>query len=152
MLYNTLMSKTKIYLDIDGVLLANDYNAANYCHDFLELVTAKFDVYWLTTHCRGNAQTAVDRLSLVLPPMTLALIQDIKPTNWTTAKTEAIDFHVPFLWFDDDLFDDERANLELHASLDNWIEVDLAKNEDQLLNFVISFPLPVEDKQVIEIK
>lgn len=105
------MTNTNIYLDIDGVLLANDNNAANYCHEFLEFVTDRFDVYWLTTHCRGDAQTAIDRLKLVFPPATLAIIQDIKPTSWITAKTECIDYSKPFLWFDDDLFDDERVEL-----------------------------------------
>jgi hypothetical protein len=113
------MAKAKIYLDIDGVLLTNDYNMANYCHDFLEFVTTHFETYWLTTHCYGDAQTAVDRLSLVFPPETLALTQDIKPTDWTTAKTEAIDFTAPFLWFDDDLFEDERTDLEQHDALSN---------------------------------
>jgi hypothetical protein len=147
-----MITKTKIYLDIDGVLLANDYNAANYCHEFLEFVISKFDVYWLTTHCHGDAQTAIDRLSLVFPSETIALIQNIKPTDWVTAKTEAIDFVAPFLWFDDDLFDDERADLEQRGLLNNWIEVDLSKNEDQLLNFITSFPLPVVADSVIEIK
>lgn len=146
------MANAKIYLDIDGVLLVNDYNAANYCHEFLEFVTSKFDVYWLTTHCRGNTQTAIDRLSLVLPSETLALVQNIKPTDWAIAKTEAIDFAASFLWFDDDLFDDERADLEQRSLLNNWIEVDLSKNEDQLLNFITSFPLPVVANSVIEIK
>lgn len=134
------------------MLLANDYNMANYCHDFLEFVTANFEVYWLTTHCRGDARTAVNRLSLVFPPETLELTKNIKPTSWTTAKTEAIDFTAPFLWFDDDLFDDERDDLDRHGLLNNWIEVDLAKNENQLRNFITSFPLPVTEDQVIEIK
>lgn len=132
-----------IYLDIDGVLLANDLNMANYCHEFLEYVTDRFDVYWLTTHCRGDAQTAVDRLSLVFPERTLELVKNIKPTNWDQAKTEAIDFSTPFLWFDDDLFDDERDVMIEQDALDNWIEVDLSKDENQLKKFVIGFPFPV---------
>lgn len=28
--------QTNIYLDIDGVILANDLNGANYVHDFLQ--------------------------------------------------------------------------------------------------------------------
>ncbi len=31
-----------IYLDIDGVLVANDYNAANYSAEFIEYVLTKF--------------------------------------------------------------------------------------------------------------
>ncbi len=132
-----------IYLDIDGVLLANDYNAANHVYEFLEKVNLTGGkVYWLTTHCQGDATTAVNRLSRVFPRNILNLTKTFLPTSWKQAKTEAIDFSEPFLWFDDDLFDDERAELEKHNALDNWIGVDLAKNPDKLRDFVESFPLP----------
>ncbi|MEI7838396.1 MAG: hypothetical protein WCI37_01280 [bacterium] len=58
------------------------------------------------------------------------------------AKTRAIDFSQPFLWFDDDLFYEEEQDLIKHDALDNWIEVDLRKDENQLLKFITSFPLP----------
>ena len=57
-------------------------------------------------------------------------MKKIKPTSWQTAKTRAIDFSKPFLWFDDDLFYEEKETLKKHSALDNWIEVDLAKNPD----------------------
>lgn len=134
-----------IYLDIDGVLLANEENAANHVHEFLELINDRFpdSTYWLTTHCRGNARTAIERLRMVLPPKTVELLQIIKPTMWREAKTEAIDFTEPFLWFDDDLFEDEREELIKQNALGNWIEVDLSKDQDQLAKFVSSFPLPM---------
>lgn len=137
---------TNVYLDIDGVLLANDLNAANYVHQFLEKVTQSYDTYWLTTHCKGDASTAVKRLSLVFPPETMALIKDIKATDWDLAKTEAINFSKPFLWFDDDLFYEERQELLKYDAIDNWIEVDLRKNPNTLKMFIDSFPLPVEVK------
>ncbi len=123
-----------IYLDIDGVILANDKNGANYVHEFLEHITTKYpdNTYWLTTHCQGNPQTAVERLREVLKPETIGLLSNIKPTRWDTAKTEAIDFTKPFLWFDDDLYDDEREDLIKHNALSSWIEVDLSKNDDSL--------------------
>ncbi len=133
-----------IYLDIDGVLLANDLNPAKHVHEFLEKVIEKGDeLYWLTTHCQGDAATAVKRLSLVFEPRTMELLKDIKPTRWDLAKTRAIDFSQPFLWFDDDLFFEEKQDLLKSKCLENWIGVDLAKNEDQLVNFVRSFPIPV---------
>lgn len=135
-----------VYLDIDGVLLANDLNAANHVHAFLETVNHKAEtVYWLTTHCNGDAQTAVRRLSLVFEPKTLELVKSYKPTAWETAKTRAIDFNRPFLWFDDDLFYEEEQTLKQRKALDNWIGVDLAKNPDQLADFVRSFPLPINN-------
>jgi hypothetical protein len=142
--YIITIMKPDIYLDIDGVLLANDLNPANFVHDFLVKVReVANNVYWLTTHCNGDASTAVKRLSLVLEPRTMELLKDIKPTTWETAKTRAINMQEPFLWFDDDLFFEERQALEANKVLDNWIEVDLAKNPDQLLNFVKSFPMPI---------
>ena len=68
----------------------------------------------------------------------------IKPTTWDTAKTRAIDFRTPILWFDDDLFYEEKQALAEHGVMDNWIKVDLTKNPDQPAEFVNSFPLPVE--------
>jgi hypothetical protein len=133
-----------IYLDIDGVLLANDLNPAKHVHEFLEKVTSNHDVFWLTTHCKGDASTAYKRLSLVLEPRTMELLKGVKATNWDTCKTEAIDFTQQFLWFDDDLFYGEKEDLIKHGVLDNWIEVDLSKDEDQLAKFVNSFPLAID--------
>lgn len=135
-----------VYLDIDLVLLVDEYHTANYAHEFLEYLYQNYreSTFWLTTHCRGNAKTAVERLSKVFKPETMKLIQDIKPTNWSTAKTEAIDFSQPFITFDDDLFDDEREELIKHGVLDNWVLVDLRKDPNQLQKFITSFPLPVQ--------
>lgn len=129
-----------IYLDIDGVLLANDQHAANNVHEFLGYVTDNYPIYWLTTHCKGDAEYTVRHLSRILSPDTISLLKDIKPTNWNMAKTEAIDFSKPFLWFDDYLFDFERADLLRHNVIDSWIEVDLAKNPNQLRDYIYSFP------------
>jgi len=70
------------------------------------------------------------------------LMRKIKPTSWDLAKTRAIDFTKPFLWFDDDLFFEEREDLINHGVLDNWIKVDLRTNPNQLNDFILSFPLP----------
>ncbi|HRN96831.1 MAG TPA: hypothetical protein PLZ58_00045 [Candidatus Saccharibacteria bacterium] len=59
-------------------------------------------------------------------------LQKFKPVSWSTAKTEAIDFSKPFLWFDDDCYSDERLALNEHNAFRSWIEVDLAKYPDQL--------------------
>lgn len=123
-----------IYLDIDGVLLANEFHPAKHAHEFLEHLTAHYTVFWLTTHCRGDAAATVEHLRPVLPPKTLELAKKIRATNWTVNKTEAIDFTQPFLWFDDDLFPEERADLEHYDSLRLFIRVDLLKNEDELIS------------------
>lgn len=133
-----------IYIDIDGVLLANDLNPANHAREFLKYVLEKFpdSTYWLTTHCQGDANVPVQHIGHLFNTETIELMKKIKPTSWDLAKTRAIDFSRPFLWFDDDLFFEEKQALIEHDSLDNWIEVDLSKNPDQLLNFINSFPIP----------
>lgn len=137
--------KPNVYLDIDGVLLANDLNPALHVHDFLVKVKENAnEVYWLTTHCKGDATTAYKRLEIVLEPKTMELLVDVKATNWDAAKTDGIDFTKPFIWFDDDLFYEEKRVLVEHKALDNWIEVDLAKDENNLEKFVTSFPIPVQ--------
>lgn len=137
--------KPNVYLDIDGVLLANDLNPANHVHQFLEKVIENAnEVYWLTTHCKGDATTAFKRLQLVLEPKTMALLTGVKATNWDSAKTDGINFTKPFLWFDDDLFYEEKRVLEQMKLLDNWIEVDLAKDENNLLRFITSFPIAAQ--------
>lgn len=137
--------KPDIYLDIDGVILANDLNPANYAREFLKLVINNYPTYWLTTHCKGDASTAVKRLAEVFEPDIVLLLQRVKPTDWDAAKTDGIDFSRPFLWFDDDLFLQERQVLEDCGVLGNWIEVNLAKDENQLADFLISFPIPVNE-------
>jgi hypothetical protein len=140
-----LVMKPNVYLDIDGVLLANDLNPALHVHDFLVKVKENAnDVYWLTTHCKGDATTAYKRLELVLEPKTMDLLTDVKATDWDAAKTDAIDFTQPFIWFDDDLFFEEKRVLEKYSALDNWIEVDLAKDQNNLQKFIISFPIAVQ--------
>ncbi len=137
--------KPNIYLDIDGVLLANDLQAANYANEFLRKVLAEYPdtTYWLTTHCNGDASVPIAHVGHMFAPDVQQLMAQIKPTSWDVAKTRAIDFDKPFLWFDDDLFYEEKEELLAHGVLDNHIMVDLATNTDQLANFIQSFPLPV---------
>lgn len=134
-----------IYLDIDGVLLANDLNPANYAKEFIRKVieTSPEDTYWLTTHCNGDAAVPIQHIGHLFDEETVQLMKRFKATSWETAKTRAIDFNKPFLWFDDDLFYEEEQTLLEHGVLDNRIEVNLAKDPDQLSKFVQSFPIPV---------
>ena len=133
-----------IYLDIDGVLVANEQSAANYANEFLRYVLEKFpnNTYWLTTHCQGDASVPIEHVGHLFEPDVVELMKRIKPTSWDSAKTRAIDFNDKFLWFDDDLFYEEKEELMKHNALDNWIQVDLHKNPNQLLNFINSFPIP----------
>ena len=139
------MKQVNIYLDIDGVLLANDLNPANRANDFLRHILAEYpdSTYWLTTHCNGDASVPIQHIGHLFDNDVQELMKKIKPTTWETAKTRAIDFSNPFLWFDDELFFEEKQELEKHGVLDNWIEVNLAVDENQLMKFLTSFPIPV---------
>lgn len=137
---------TNIYLDIDGVLLANDLNPANHASEFLQYILKNYpdSTYWLTTHCQGDANIPIQHIGHLFSAEVIDIMRQIKPTSWDLAKTRAIDFSKPFLWFDDDLFYEEKQTLSAKGVLDNWIQVDLSKNPNQLMSFITSFPLPVE--------
>lgn len=134
-----------IYLDIDGVLLDRNSERAAHAPEFVRcvLATCPDSTYWLTTHCKGAAAVPLRRIGPLFDAETRALMARIKPTNWDLAKTEAIDFRSPFLWFDDDCFDVERRALEQHGVLENWIKVDLRRSPHQLGLFLQSFPIPI---------
>ena len=74
--------KPNIYLDIDGVLLANENNAAEGADVFLRYVIKNYDVYWLTTHCHGDASVPVKRFNHLFEPETRKFLPKIKVTDW----------------------------------------------------------------------
>ena len=132
-----------IYLDIDGVLLANDKQASLYVKEFLTFVLEHYPdtTYWLTTHCMtGDKMEPIRNVGRFFDAETIALMKRIKPTAWKVAKTEAIDFSKPFLWFDDDLYPDEEIELEKQGKKGGWVEVDLKTNSSQLKLFIDNFP------------
>ena len=132
-----------IYLDIDGVLLINEKHASPYASEFIEYVLKHFPetTYWLTTHCWRGEDRTQEILEPVLDKDTLELIDNIQPTDWGENKTDAIDFSRPFLWFDDDLYDEERMVLQQHDSLDGFVLIDLHKDRFQLQKLVDNFPV-----------
>lgn len=123
----------RIYIDIDGVLLANEENPAQYAEELIKYLADNHDVYWLTTHCRGDAIPTQKHIARHFPNQdTLRALGRFKPTNWDTWKTEAIDFSQAFLWIDDDLFPEEQEALEKFGVLDSFIQIDLANDMEQL--------------------
>lgn len=125
-----------IYLDIDGVLLANDRQAANYVEEFLTYMTSEFDCYWLTTHCWRGENRAIEVLSPYLKAETIALLEKVKPTDWREMKTDAIDFSQPFIWFDDDLWPEEQEALEKNKALKSFRMINLMKTPNQLKEYI----------------
>lgn len=118
--------KKKLYIDIDGVLLhTKNVRVAEYAEEFIDYITTHFDCYWLTTHCKGDAATAIQYLSQYLPPNILGKIRCIQPTDWGALKTDAINFNDDFYWLDDYPFRAEVNVLKQHACEDRCIVVNL---------------------------
>jgi len=134
---------TKLYLDIDGVLLtARHTQAAPGVAAFVEFVTQHFTCYWLTTHCKGDSAPALRYLSRFLAPATLELLrQAVQPTTWDTLKTEAIDVSADFYWLDDSPFQSEVAYLRARGVVDRLVVVDLNR-PDELIGVMIQLGLP----------
>ena len=112
-----------IYLDIDGVLLGTKSPKK----DIVKLVKYILkhypdNTYWLTTHCKGEVNRAVEWLRQNNFPEGLADEMDkkVKPTDWEVLKTEGIDMDQDFVWFDDSLFEAERQTLEAYHVLDGY--------------------------------
>ena len=129
----------KLYLDIDGVLITvkNPVPARN-AESFISFVTNRFDCYWLTTHCKGDSGTALNYLSDYFDDLTIEQLRFVKPTNWTTLKTEAIDFSSDFFWLDDYPFNAEINILKANRSPDRLIRVNLGHDNelDRILNIL----------------
>jgi hypothetical protein len=127
---------TKLYIDIDGVLLTTKQaKPANNVITFIDFMTTNFDCYWLTTHCKGNDKTVLAYLKPYFDTSTIDKLKTIKPTNWETLKTEALDFTSDFFWLDDNPFNAEINVLQSHACVDKLIVVDL-RNEGELERIV----------------
>ncbi|MBR3256413.1 hypothetical protein IKG10_01955 [Candidatus Saccharibacteria bacterium] len=116
-----------IYLDIDGVLLGTKSPEK----DIVKLVKYILkhypdSTYWLTTHCKGEINRAVEWLRQNNFPEELADEMDkkIKLTDWKVLKTEGIDMDQDFVWFDDSLFEAERRTLEAYHALDGYYRMD----------------------------
>lgn len=111
-----------IYLDIDGVLRGTVSPLSDRI-ELLEYILLNFKdtSYWLTTHCRSSKYNHCEAALKTAFPAELANLacRIIKPTDWETLKTEAIDFDHDFVWFDDNLFESERQVLKA-----NYVEKD----------------------------
>lgn len=122
----------KIYFDIDGVFVGRGRQPANHVSEFLKVATAKHDCYWATTHCKGDANTAMNYLRDILPTEALFYCVNIKATEWSHKKTEIFDYKSDFLWFDDQPNDYEKDVLAEHGKSSSLVVVDLINNPNHL--------------------
>lgn len=58
-----------------------DIRPANHLKEFLDRIIKNHDVYWLTTHCDGDAATAVFYMSNFVSPEIVDLITKINQQN-----------------------------------------------------------------------
>ena len=124
-----------LYLDIDGVLLTKNKQPPAGIHDFLLFALAHFDCYWLTTHCKGQAATALRYLQAYYPADLLEALQAVKPTNWDALKTDGIALGTDFYWLDDYPFEAEKQVLAANGQLSRLLVCDLQKaNELQRIS------------------
>ncbi|HLG91178.1 MAG TPA: hypothetical protein VI336_03425 [Candidatus Saccharimonadales bacterium] len=131
-----------IYLNVDGVLLDENSRPANYSREFIKYIVSNFNTYWLSSRSKDGNFVIIKELSKIFEPKIVELIGQVRPTRWSFAKTQAIDFSRPFLWFDDELVIHERLELISNNALESWIEVNLAKDENRLADFLVRFPQP----------
>jgi len=128
-----------LFIDIDGVLLGkspenNKPALANYAKDLLEYSLGNFDCYWLTTHCKGSAETAVDYLRAYADDEFLSLAEKIKPTNFKTFKVEAL--FGDFYWIDDQPTAFEFQYLDEQGLLDRWLQVNTRRDMNDLASII----------------
>ena len=131
----TIAKRMNLFIDIDGVLLGKSPETkkpalANYAKELLEYSLHNFDCYWLTTHCKGSSETAIDYLRNYSDEGFLSLAQKIKPTNFKTFKIEAL--FGDFLWIDDQPTAYEFQYLEENNLLNRWLQVNTRKNFNEL--------------------
>jgi hypothetical protein len=125
-----------IYLDIDGVLITKDGGPAHGVLEFLKYITDNHQACWLTTHCRGDAETAVRYLQDKLPAEAMPFLRKIKATSWQTLKTEAIDFSQDFRWLDDYAMQAELDVLAKNKAKDRLMMIDLRGNKNMLISLI----------------
>lgn len=130
-----------LFIDIDGVLLGRSPITskpalANDAHKFLNFCLDNYRCFWLTTHCKGSADTALDYLSPYADEAFLTLAQKIQPTYFKTFKTEAL--FGDYYWIDDQPSAYEFQFLEETDALHRWLQINTRKNFDGL-NEILKF-------------
>ena len=82
-------------------------------------------VHWLTTHCWGGENhTDFALRGEFSDEFVDGLHTEVLPTDWGALKTDAIDMDSDFVWFDDILFEVEKAVLEQNYVLDGFFRMD----------------------------
>lgn len=129
----------RAYIDIDGVLIRNGKRGPELIPKFTRVVGClkkNFDCYWLTTHVRSGAGSAgaMKKLAPFLKRARIDpdILEGIKPTDWQTLKTEAIEIDQLFIWLEDGLLTAERRICEENGCLESVMMIDWRKRATRL--------------------
>jgi len=72
-----------LYMDKDGVILANEENLAIGASEFIKFATNNFEVYWLTNHCiNGDPAHAIEYIQRATSDNLRPYLEKFKPTTW----------------------------------------------------------------------
>ncbi|MBP6949249.1 MAG: hypothetical protein KBC41_03670 [Candidatus Pacebacteria bacterium] len=131
-----------VYIDIDGTILNKNGIPAHGATELIQFCVENFDTYWLTTHCKGDAEVTMKHIKRYFPDASHQYLAKIQATNWGAMKTDALNFSEDFIWFDDYLMQAELQVLEDYGAESNHIMINLEENPYQLeemLEYVKTF-------------
>lgn len=130
----------KIYLEIEGILLTKQHDrAVDFADKFLQFILTHWpdSVYWLSEHCWRGKNDTIETLEPFLGRKTMSMIDLIQPTTWDELKTDGLDFKTPFLWYDTQIFPEEKKILKHYSAIDCLRLIDLDKQPLSLLDELV---------------
>ncbi|MCA9348006.1 hypothetical protein KC867_01195 [Candidatus Saccharibacteria bacterium] len=124
-----------IYLDLENVLI-NKYQLSDFGEVFLQqiLTTCPYSTYYFVQKNQDTDVSIQQLVKYVTKRRTLEQITRLNPAIWSEAKTDAIDFHEPFLWYDSDIFSEEIEILTHYHASACYRQINLTKDPTQLMD------------------
>lgn len=99
-----------IYLEVDNVL-TKDGEVRDHAREFLECITSRFKVYFLTRLTRDNVSEVVDHFSSHTSDRELiALVASIPVKSWEIVRADGIDRHEKHIWYNDGIFGEKEES------------------------------------------
>jgi hypothetical protein len=145
--------KTKLYLDVDGVLLRRtgrqtsrgltEFQVADHATAFLRFCITNFECYWLTARSREGSIVEVERAfrHAVRNPAALeqenddlkGLVSGIPVAAWGEMKVDAFSAEEDFYWLDDNPDHASKSWLDQHGLSGRLVMADTDRQPDDLV-------------------